>query len=211
MNHKRKMWIWSDLIRGTISIWVMRNDHVRRMCMKIRNQDDHDHGDNGGHDNNDYHDDHVVHLPHGDWLLWFSSLTHLPRPKAATDLILICLTFVIFHWFFGWFVNFADVPGAVLRNPCVSIWAVMVNDSAVQFSPKSIDETSLRRFIAITVHSLQELAILRCKRCFSVKRTLLPITCWAIAASFLLVFNSEKLVVESSWLSVCCSPVLSPF
>ena len=160
MNHKRKMWIWSDLIRGTISIWVMRNDHVRRMCMKIRNQDDHDHGDNGGHDNNDYHDDHVVHLPHGDWLLWFSRLAHLPRPKAATDLILIFLTLlffnpcyfsilVIFHWFFGWFVNFDDVQGAVLRNPCMSIWAVMalVNDSAVQFSPKTIDETSLMRFI----------------------------------------------------------------
>ena len=28
---------------------------------------------------------------------------------------------------------------------------------------------------------------------------------------FLLVFNSEKLVVDSSWLFVCCSPVLSPF
>ena len=111
---------------------------------------------------------------------------------------LIFITFVIFHWFFGWFVNFDDVQGAVLRNPCVSIWATMtlVNDSAVQFSPKSIDETSLRRFIAITVHSVQELAILRCERCFSVTRTLPPITCWAIAASFYL-FSIPK----SLWLN----------
>ena len=72
----------------------------------------------------------------------------------------------------------------------------MVNDSAAQFSPKSIDETSLRRFIAITVHSVQELAILRCERCFSVTRTLLPITCWAIAASFYL-FSIPK----SLWLN----------
>ena len=179
------MWIWSYLIWSEAQ-WVLINDHLRRMWMKVRTHDI---------DDPDYHDDQVVHLPHGDWLLWFSSLTHLPRPKAATDLILIFLTFVIFHWFFGWFVNFADVPGAVLRNPCVSIWAVMVNDSAVQFSPKSIDETSLMRFIAITVHSVQELAILRCERCFSVTRTLLSIACWAIAASFYL-FSIPK----SLWL-----------
>ena len=74
----------------------------------------------------------------------------------------------------------------------------MVNDSAVQFSPKSIDETSLRRFIAITVHSVQELAILRCERCFSVKENLAADHMLSNRSFFLLLFNSEKLVVESS-------------